>query len=877
MNYIIRLFLVCSIGVTFLSCVGKGGGLFGPAKENKSAEKALASAPGVKTGEDMEDLPEKEGVVELPLEEGSGLAHAPEKKESPGGVPQKEEIAAPVGTKDRNALPEAKNQADSPKEMIVITGPGKVNIRSGPSLDYASVGQGAEGETYEFAGESSELHEGKSWYRIIDGKGQKAYVWSGLAKRMRSENKESGPKASPFDKLKTEDTLTPAIPEELRRTKEISLNFESVDIREIIQTFSELLKLDYIIEPGISGNITLHTSNKIPVQNLFRMFEQILALNNIAIIKKGNFYHFLPMPEAKRNPIGIYHGKDRHAIPDEDRLIIQIIPLKYINANSLKAMIAPLLSKNAHFISLDTSNTLIVVELASNIRRLVEIIDALDINTIDSTDIDLYSMTYSDAVEISKNLQEIFINLGYQAKGPLSLKFVPLKRLNSILVVNSFPNLLPTVEYWVKKLDQPMVEGQVATFVYYLQNAEADKISGTLKEIYAKRKTKKELEEDKRSRRGMEGEEEAPAPVTSETPPQAQEKEPKKPETAPPPVAVRAKTSQPKVAASQDLAMGEIEGEVIILADKDTNSLIVRTDPKNYPAIEETIKKLDLMPLQVLIETMIMDVALDEKTSFGIEWALKGNAGRSGEVDFSTNSSQDFGIGGPKAGQASSIIAGGAGTLGLFVGSADKVMAMLKATGSESKANVLSSPVIITSENKPASISITNQVPITSATLVSQTGGQPITQSTVEYRDVGIKLSVKPKINEEKFVTMEIVQEVSDVVETGPGQNPRFFTRSAQTHVVVKDKETIIVGGLMSTHKNKGHSGIPYISKIPVFGKLFGAETDSTNKSELLIFITPHVIANYKEGRLVTKDFKEKLKLLREETRHMSIGGEGEK
>jgi general secretion pathway protein D len=270
-----------------------------------------------------------------------------------------------------------------------------------------------------------------------------------------------------------------------------------------------------------------------------------------------------------------------------------------------------------------------------------------------------------------------------------------------------------------------------------------------------------------------------------------------------------------------------------------------------------------------------MDVTLDKKTAFGIEWALKGSGGKSGNIDFSTNLNQGFDLGGPAAGQASTALAGSAGTLGLFVGSADKVMSMLQAYGLEDKANVLSSPVIITSENKSASIAITNQIPITSATMVTQTGGTPVTQSTVEYRDVGIKLTVKPKINEDRFVTMEISQEVSSVVETGTA-NPRFFTRSAQTNVVVKDKETIIVGGLMSTTKSKTHAGIPYLSEIPVFGKLFGAEKDSNLKSELLIFITPHVIANLKDGRVVTKEFREKLKLLKEETKSVQIG-KGEK
>ena len=213
------------------------------------------------------------------------------------------------------------------------------------------------------------------------------------------------------------------------------------------------------------------------------------------------------------------------------------------------------------------------------------------------------------------------------------------------------------------------------------------------------------------------------------------------------------------------------------------------------------------------------------------------------------------------------------GTLGLFLGSTDKVMAMIEAFGEDKKTNVLSSPIIITSDNKPSSISITDQIPIRSSTFLTQTGGAtPITQDTIEYRDVGIKLTVTPKINDDRFVVLEVDQEVSNVVGEGT-LTPRFSSRNAKTNVVVQDKETIILGGLMKTNKSNSTTGIPYLSKIPVLGKLFGKDTESVNKSELLIFITPHVIMNTQEGRVVTKEFREKLKLLKDETQQINIGG----
>ena len=843
------------------SCANAPGkSFFGGGAEKKEEQKAAGEG--------------SQAVIPAPLETSSPKA------ETGAAAPAPESEAAKENKQEKTdtlpASPPRPLALSKPKELppavekdyVVLSGQGATaNIRSGPGRDFAIIGKFPVGERFELAGESKELHEGKPWYKILDQNGNEAYVWSGLAEKTRGEKKRFGEALSPFANVKTGDTLTPSVPDELKQTKELSLNFEAVDIREIIQTFSELLKLDYIIEPGIAGEVTLHTSNKIPVQNLFKVFEQILTMNGIAMIKKETFYHFIPMPEAKSNPIGLYHGKNKEGIPDEDRMIIQIIPLKYILSRNVQPTVAPLLSKNAHFINQETTNTLIIVEIASNMRRLVEIIGALDVNNIENTDIEMFSINYSDALEVGKALQEVFTNLGYANTGPVSLKLVPVKNLNSILVVNTIPNLLPVVESWIKKLDQPKVEGQTATFVYYLQNAESGNMASLLTSIYGSKKSKKDAEEEMRLRRAKKED------VAKEPKPAAERREEKKTTPLAP---------QAKVEGAQELATGEIEGEVSVIADTDTNALIVRTDPKNYPAIEDTIKKLDRMPLQVLIEAMIMDVALDENTKFGVEWALKGAAESNGSgINFATKSSQGgknagFFEGGPSAIQQTSLFNDTAGTLGLYVGSASKVMSMLHAYGLDKKTNVLSSPIVITSDNKPSTISITNQIPITSATYTATTSATTgyVLPSTIEYRDVGIKLKVTPKINDDRFVVLEVSQEVSGVLPSAQGEtNPRFYSRTAETNVVVKDKETIILGGLMQTTKSNTKTGVPFLSDIPIFGNLFSAKEDNLNKSELLIFITPHVIMNTQEGRVVTKEFREKLKLLKDATQQINIGG----
>jgi general secretion pathway protein D len=257
------------------------------------------------------------------------------------------------------------------------------------------------------------------------------------------------------------------------------------------------------------------------------------------------------------------------------------------------------------------------------------------------------------------------------------------------------------------------------------------------------------------------------------------------------------------------------------------------------------------MPLQVMIEVLVIQLTIDDQTRAGIDWAFKTGSLAVG----SAAASQSVSVGAVLGQSATAVLSQGFS----IVAQSENFTALLQAFAEDSKLNVLSNPILITSENKPASINITNDIPIETSTISTPTAGQPLTETSIQYRSVGIKLNITPQINRDRFVALEISQESSNVNEAASFSQPAFFTRSTDTNVVVKDKQTLVIGGLMETTKSHSNTGVPILKDIPFFGRLFKAKSDRLRKTELIIFITPHVIADISEANQATKSFRSKL------------------
>jgi len=499
-----------------------------------------------------------------------------------------------------------------------------------------------------------------------------------------------------------------------------------------------------------------------------------------------------------------------------------------------------LITKNGILLDIPETNILMLIDLASSTKQVTQVVEALDTDKVSSSDIQLYAINHSDPEVVAEELKEIFGSMGYSSSLDKSLMFIPLARINSILVVSTLEDVIGRVDFWMEKLDQPISSGQLSTFVYYIQNAEAEKLAGVLNTLF----------EEKQQGSILGGN------------PRSTKKDPKKKSTS--------KTPKPKSPVQktglkiQGGVSSELSGDIHIIPDVDTNSLIIRTEPKNYPAILEIIKKLDLLPQQVLIEVLILDLTLDDETRTGVEWALKGTVGDDG-IDGGDKIVGGGGTGTIPAGSsplgasiantATSLFSPGAS---FFVQQKDKFIGLLQAFASDSKVNIIANPILITSDNKEANISIADDIPIQSSTITTPTAGQPLTQSTIEFRSVGIKLGIVPKINSDNFVNLKIDQEISNL---GPvfQNTPSFTTRTMKTEVVLKDNQVLVMGGLIRTTTTDTVEGIPFLMDISWLGRLFSTNLSQVNQTELMLFITPHIISNTDDSNFVTEQFKNKL------------------
>ncbi|MFQ5560703.1 MAG: type II secretion system secretin GspD [Nitrospinota bacterium] len=635
------------------------------------------------------------------------------------------------------------------------------------------------------------------------------------------------------EKVAGQDQDFPELPADIA-SRSVILNFDKADIIEIVAMVAEVLEFDYIVEPGVGGKVTIHTTEKIEARELFPVLRQILSTNGVAIVKDGKYFKVTQMADAHRKPISTFLGKDGSPLPTDDTIIIQLVPLKYLPSEALQTVLTPLLSKTGNFLKFPTSNILGIIDTGSNIRRLLELIEILDTDVFGKVKIKLFPVRFGKAEDLNKELTEILDTVGLKEQ-KLFLKIVPIPRVNSLLAVAANTEYLKTIEMWIKKLDLPDTgAGSMATYIYKVQNGDAANIASLIQTLYKPGGSKKN-----QKKKGVKKDSKPTSRTRVKRTPGAQRK---------------------KARSVKISGITEIEGELQVVSDGPTNSVIIRTNPIYYPTIMETIRQLDVAPMQVMIEIMVAELTLDKSTQFGLEWAVRGgSAGYS--IDHGSNLPANLAESFTNPGGAASY----------FVQDTGSILGLITLKASESKLNILSSPVILTSENKEASISITNSVPISSIS-TSATG---IQTTSFQYTDAGIILKVTPKINSEKFVSMDVYQEVSQVGEkppqAGASDPPPIFKRIAQTSVVVKDQQTLVIGGMIDSTQRQTKSKVPGLSSIPLIGKLFQRWTDSESKTELIILITPRVIETVTEAKRITEAFKKRIDFLQYEVNQQEV------
>ena len=620
-------------------------------------------------------------------------------------------------------------------------------------------------------------------------------------------------------------------------------NFDNADLYEVIRVMAEIMKINYMIDPKVKGVVNIHTSGQISAEDVLPIFQTILKLNGATAVKKDNVYQIVPFGDAKKLRV-TPSTSEAAKIPPDEKYIIQIVPLKFIPVAEVSKIVKPFLTDGADIVEHPPSNILIIGDVAANAQKSLEIIGLFDIDIFTDLKVRIYPITNADVTEVAKEMERIFSSFEISTKSGrgVGITFTPVARINSLLVVSSIPNIFPKVEGWLKELDRIPAEGsKFSVFVYYVQNAKAKDLAEVLKQVFVTTKEKKGEFKQKT--------------VTPEQPAG--------------PRSVRPPATPPAAAASQEETTGVPEGEINVVVDETNNALVIRAFARDYRNIVETIKKLDIYPKQVLIEVLMAEITLDDANKFGIEWARF--ATREG-----TNPplAQEIILNAvPAAAPFNQALAAGANFRYSIVELGGKISAAINAAASDNRLKVVSSPHILASNNKEAKIQVGASQPILTNTYTTGIAAGTTTgvvEGTIEYKDIGIILTLTPRISDGGLVSMEVSVENSTVANTALGSLnnvPVFNKRTAKTVISIMEGQTIVLGGLIEETREANKSGVPLLSKIPLLGAVFGFQSYEKKKTELLILMTPHVISDLAQSNRITQEFKEKIEGLKKEMR----------
>ena len=584
----------------------------------------------------------------------------------------------------------------------------------------------------------------------------------------------------------------------------ISVNFDQVDIRTMLKTIGDITGINFVVDDSVSGTITVMSPTQIRLSQIYHILESILEVAGYAAVPAGGLVKIVPRAEAAQRNLQVRIGSDPSDIAQSDSIITQIIPLNYADAREVSQIIQPLLTTGSHMAVYPRTNSILITDTSSNIHHVAKIIQRLDVASSEEQ-VTVMGLKYASAKVLSEQITRIMeknkttsTQAGHSRS--ISQMETDIKILPDVrtnsLIVVANAQDTETISRLVENLDVQRPNRASNVHVVYLKNAQADEAAKSLTAALANLKISGALE------------------------------------------------------ATQ---------EVQVSADIGTNALIITASAQDYELIAEVIEKLDIVREQVLVEMLIVEVSEDSLKEIGIDWATLDQA-VTGSVRFFGATS--FGI---RSGFASGDLEGLSVGAWKKTGTDTTIGPILHALEKISGVNILSTPHITTSNHQKAKIVVGENVPFVMQSRITETTDllTPTVIKTYEYKDVGISLEITPHISQGGLVRLEINSEFTKLVETvssTPTDTPTTAKRQAQTVVTMNNGSTVVIGGLIRDDKVTTDKKVPLVSDIPLIGDLFRFRRDRLQKTNLLIFITPHVMANQEDLQQITDKKKEEMK-----------------
>jgi len=648
------------------------------------------------------------------------------------------------------------------------------------------------------------------------------------------------------------------------------LKFEDAPVADVVSlVLREIARVDYIIHPPISGTVTLSTQSNVSADQAVLLLEAALQANGLQMARDTRGTYHIGKPDVIKSMVpAVRQANGMGPLPPGYGAVV--IPLQFIGAAEMASILRPMASPEA-IVRVDTvRNLLVMVGTRNQAEGWLDIVSTFDVDMLKGMSVGIFPLKHVSTAEVETALRLLSSNTGSSAAAPTAnqtsgniaplggpantsngastptslsagfplygaLRVVPIERINSVMVVTPRAAYLDEARRWVEKLDQPGGNSPDAQlFVYPVQNGNAKHLADVLNGLF-----------------GNEG-------ATNSSPGQSAGTgvAPGLASTTAATVGFNSASTAGAVAANSTpqgnaLTTVSLKSGLRVMADNINNAVLVYGKRSDYEKIESTLKQLDVPPNQVLIEASIIEVSLTDDLQYGLQWIFtdkaRGSSGLLGTGVLGTAAGAVFG-------------ATPAGFSYTLRNTAGDVRAVLNALAEKSLVNVISSPSLMVLDNHTASIAVGNQQPVQSGTTIT-TGGN--VSNSIVYKDTGVSLSVTPSVNAGNMVTMQLSQAVTDVgaVDVATGQRA-FLQRQFSSKVAVRSGESLVLGGLIRDNTTSGKSGLPGLQDIPLFGNLFGATTKNTNRTELVVIITPRVVRTEVDVREVGRELKDRMKML---------------
>ncbi|MGA2955962.1 MAG: type II secretion system secretin GspD [Thermodesulfobacteriota bacterium] len=606
----------------------------------------------------------------------------------------------------------------------------------------------------------------------------------------------------------------------------ITLDFQDVDLPVVIKFMGELTGKNFLVSDQVKGRVTLISPKKITVREAYKVFESVLEMNGYTAVTGEDAIKIVPSALARQSGLEIREGKEAETGKSEDRMITQIVPLEYASSDEVRNLFSSSISKDGMIVSYKPTNHLVITDRASNINRLLKIIEQIDVRVVEEK-ISVFSLEFASAKMLADKLNQLTApDQRQQAAGkpPGSsaiqrmVRIIPDERTNALVVLASEQDT-QEIRKLISQLDKEAPKGKSQLHVIYLEHARAEELAKVLNSI----------------------------------------------------VTGKARIAQRTATGQVAQPGGVVVEEASITADKATNSVVITSSPQEFKEMEEVVQKLDMARSQVLVEALIAEVTVNRAQQIGVDWRLMDQPVQGSTRGFGGT---DFGL---ISGVQSGTLLSSAGNTGLLLGLANGFItvggvqvpnlgALVQAFQSDTDAKVLSTPQLLTMDNEKAKIIVADNVPVLKtdlssalATTGTTTTGTAIAR-TYDYKDIGIQLEITPHISKGSMVNLEISAEVSDILSSDPSNPGYVITRKRQatTTVVVQDGQMIVIGGLIQDNRSAQTKKVPCVGNLPGMGWLFRNFSGTLTKTNLMIFITPRIIRTAEDMEKATAQQKSK-------------------